>query len=430
MIGRKSTKKDPTRLLDLPAEVLCLIAASTNNDDLPNLRMTCKELLEAADEKFVEMFFSHRTHVVSQQSISALLKITKTPVLLRQMKSITINALSGAIHSPYIEWGLFEADMKKAFTNIRRNGNLIDISVVGDLSTHGYGYTALVVAEQAVTMFCMSLVFENTMTALKTSGCPFRNLSVVLGSRILPNDHHTLLTYIENNDHFLSGGRSFSYSDVETLNYSIKWDHDHGNNRMHIAPANNARPYPVGLLRDSADSIETLAASIHLRRSAVSHITLEKISIVDLQWLATSDLRTRFKSVTTLDLTDVLVAQVSGAASTLFQQLAKLPNLESCRMSGVKIVGTRSNMVYLVEVNTMLLEGRSVSDKLKQLGFALEIDLDTWAQKDAVRQFKNWKCTMEGLWRKDTDREEIQGYRLYVSSLPGAQGPENVHELW
>ena len=417
--------------MDLPAEVSCLIAASTGQDDLQNLRMTCKELFKATDEKFVEAFFSHRTHVVSQQSISALLNITETPVLLCQMKSITITTLSGAIHSAHIECGSFEAAMRETFDNIRRNGNLIDISFVGDPSTHGYGYKALITAEQFITTFCMSLVFENTMTALKNSGCPFRKLSVVLGSRILPSDYRKLHTYIENNVHFVNSGRSFAYSDISTLNYCIKFDHYEGSNRMRIAPADTDRPYPVDPLRDSADATETLAVGIDLRRTPVSHITLEKTSIVDVQLLANSDLRKRFKSVITLNLVDVLVAQVSGGASTFFQQLAKLPNLKSCHMSGVNSVGSRDNMCYLIEVNTMSLEGLYVSDKLKQLAFALEIDLDTWTQQEGIQQSKNWKCTTQGMWRAEMDKVDMQAYIVYVRSLHGHQGLEEMDdEFW
>lgn len=264
--------------------MLCLVAAAANKDDLLNLRMTCKELFRATDEKFVEMFFSHRTHVVSHQSISTLVKITKTPALLRQIKRVTINTLSGAIHRPYIEWGLFEASMKEAFDNIRRSGNILDISVVGDPSTRGYGFQALVTAEQAVTEFCMSSIFQHTMTALKRSGCSFRDLSVVQGCRVGQNDYLELLSHIENHDSFVSSGRSFSYSDTSTPNYRIKWEHHDGSNRMYIAPADIDRPYPVGPLRNSADAMETLAASIHLKRSAVSHLAVKKTSIVDVQW--------------------------------------------------------------------------------------------------------------------------------------------------
>lgn len=393
--------------------------------------MTCKEPFVVADQQFVEAFFTHGTHVISQQSMTALLSITKTPTLLRQIKSITINTLSGAIRNPYIERGLFERIMREVFENIHRKGNLLDISVVADPSTHGYGYKALVTAEGSKTTFYTSLVFQHTMNALKKSDCPFRDLSVVRGCHVDHIDHQYLLTYIGSNDHFLSSGRSFACIDTWARNYCIKWQHHNGSNCMHIAPAGVDGPYPVGPLRDAVDATETLTMATHLRSTAVSHLILENTSILDVQWLATSNLCTHLKSITTLDLIDVLVIQISGAASTVFQQLAKLPNLTSCLMSGVQIVGSTNNKVYLVQVNSVSLEGRCVSDKLKQLGFALEIDMDTWTQQESVQQSRNWKCTTEPMWRRISDIDEIQSYRLYVRSLQAAQGlPDAMYGLW
>lgn len=77
-------------------------------------------------------------------------------------------------------------------------------------------------------------------------------------------------------------------------------------------------------------------------------------------------------------------------------------------------------MCYLIEVNTMSLQGPCVSDKLKQLGFALEIDLDTWTQRESIQQSRNWKCTTEGMWRSEMDRVDMHAYMVYVRSLQGA----------
>jgi hypothetical protein len=89
--------------------------------------------------------------------------------------------------------------------------------------------------------------------------------------------------------------------------------------------------------------------------------------------------------------------QASGAGSTFFKQLAKMRNLKTCRMSRLKIVGSRHAMVYLIEMNRMPLEGPDVSDRLKQMGFTLEIDLNAWTQKEGVHHTTNWKCTTLGM---------------------------------
>lgn len=55
-------------------------------------------------------------------------------------------------------------------------------------------------------------------------------------------------------------------------------------------------------------------------------------------------------------------------------------------------------MVYLIKMNKIPLEGPDVSDRLKQMWFALEIDLDGWTQQEGVHHTTNWKCTTWGTW--------------------------------
>jgi hypothetical protein len=180
-----------------------------------------------------------------------------------------------------------------------------------------------------------------------------------------------------------------------------------------------------GLYTVSKHGMPTLAAGNHLRHTSVSHLTVEHTNIWDVQWLAGSSLRTHFSSITSLDLIDVSTIQASGAASTLFKQLAKLPNLNICRMSGVTIVGNRHTMAYLIVPEKISLEGPDVSDRLKQLGFALEIDLDAWTQQESVHHTTNWKCTTVGIWNENTEIDDIRAYMWYIRFL---QVPEAMEE--
>jgi hypothetical protein len=362
----------------------------------------------------------HAFHVVSKESIYALLYITRNPVLLRQIKSITINALTGALHSRFIDSGRCEFIMRQAFINLRRNGNLLDISVVADLSTRHHGFGELLKTEQFTTRFSICQILASTMCALTDSGCTFRDLAVVTKCPLEKYSYTNLLTYMEKNDQVLSSGRSFKISDTSKLNFSIKWEN--GDNRMHIARADIRESWPV---RSSIHSMATLATGNHLRHTVVSHLTVEDTNIADVQWLAESSLRTHFSSITTLDLIDVTLPQASGAASTFFQQLAKMPNLETCRMSGVKIVGSRHTMVYRIELSKVSLEGPDVSDRFKQLGFALEIDLDAWIQQEGVHHGTNWKCTTVGMWNEDTEIDDVHAYIWYIHSL---QVPQQMQE--
>jgi hypothetical protein len=411
------TRASPRQLLDMPNKVLHLIAAAADKQDLPNMRLVCSRMFEVTDERFAETFFSHRTHVVSKESISALSKISRNPVLLRHMKSITVNTLCSDRNKHFIESGLFEAVMRQTFINLKRNKTTLDISVMADRTTNpGYGYYELVRAPTIPTEFWMDEIFQQTMTALTKSGCKFRDISVVIGSELEQKEYTKLLTYMEEHDQFLSSGRSFEISDsTSQLHYHIKWEHTDGNS-MHVVGANMWRAWPW---HQALFGMPTLAAANHFKHTAVNHITLEKTNICDVQWLADSNLRTHFSNITSLELNEVTLLQASGAASTFFKELVKMPNLTNFDMNKVKIVGCRNNMAYLVEMNKTSFEGHDISERLKQLGFALEVDLDVWTQQEDVYRSRRWKCTTVGMWRNDIEVEDIEAFIWYTRAHQG-----------
>ncbi|TIA38782.1 hypothetical protein D6C83_06432 [Aureobasidium pullulans] len=74
-----STPNQPD-IMDLPPEVLVEIFNLIDNKDLPNVRLTCKKLCEAANRPFGFANFTERAHVVSPYSINALVDITEHPI--------------------------------------------------------------------------------------------------------------------------------------------------------------------------------------------------------------------------------------------------------------------------------------------------------------------------------------------------------------
>jgi hypothetical protein len=404
----------PRQLLDMPNEVLYLIAAAAREEDLPSMRLVCSRMFEVTDERFAETFFSHRTHVVSKQSIGDLSKISREPVLLRHLKSITINTLCSDRNRHFIQSGLFEAVMRQTFINLRRNKTTLDITVMTDRTNNpGHGYYELVRVPTIPTEDWMGEIFQHTMTALTNSGCKFRDISVVIGRELEQEDYTKLLTYMEDNDQFLSSGRSFKISDsTQQLHYYIKWEHSN----MHVVGANMWRIWPF---HQAAFGMPSLAAANHFKNTAVTHMTLEKTNICDIQWLANSNLRTHFTNITSLELNEVTLLQATGAASTFFKELAKIPNLTNLDMSKVKIVGCRHNIAYLVEMNQTSSEGDDISERLKQLGFALEVDLDVWVQQEDVYRTRRWKCTTVGMWRNDIEVEDIEAFIWYTRAHQG-----------
>jgi hypothetical protein len=64
----------------------------------------------------------HPTHDISKQSIGALFRISKNFVLLRLMKSITINTMSSQRNSHFIQPGLYEAVVRGTSNNLEKSG--------------------------------------------------------------------------------------------------------------------------------------------------------------------------------------------------------------------------------------------------------------------------------------------------------------------
>jgi hypothetical protein len=136
-------------------------------------------MFEVTDERFAETFFSHRTHVVSKQSIGYLFKISRNPVLRRQMESITVNTVCSERNSHFMQSGLFEAVMRQTFINLKRNETTLDIMVMVDRATNpGYGYYELVRAPTIAVEFWMGEIFQQTMTVLTKHHCHISIISL------------------------------------------------------------------------------------------------------------------------------------------------------------------------------------------------------------------------------------------------------------
>lgn len=64
----------------LPAELKRLIVHNSDDDSLPNLRLTCKELNEIASKPFGERCLAERCFMMSDYSLQGLVDLTAHPV--------------------------------------------------------------------------------------------------------------------------------------------------------------------------------------------------------------------------------------------------------------------------------------------------------------------------------------------------------------
>ncbi|CAK3829713.1 3-isopropylmalate dehydrogenase [Lecanosticta acicola] len=81
---------DRASLLTIPAEMQQAIAEVADNPSLLALRLVSRELRAAADDPFLERFFTVRKHVMTTYGLAALLQISTRPHLTRKLKEIVL----------------------------------------------------------------------------------------------------------------------------------------------------------------------------------------------------------------------------------------------------------------------------------------------------------------------------------------------------
>ncbi|TIA82986.1 hypothetical protein D6C76_02248 [Aureobasidium pullulans] len=158
----ETTRK--TGLLNLPTELLCLIVELVEKDlssitnpykDIQNLRLTCRQLRDAAYRPFAIRFFRKRSHVISAFSINTLHDIISDPHFGPHVKELTLvvrrsrynvydrafglrkrgeeNAMHALdVHASdmkFVDSGLYDQLMEKVFAVAHSHGNSLIIMV-------------------------------------------------------------------------------------------------------------------------------------------------------------------------------------------------------------------------------------------------------------------------------------------------------------
>lgn len=190
--------------MDLPPEVLVEIFNLVDNKDLPNVRLTCKKLCEAANRPFGFGKFTERAHVVSPYSITALVDITVHPIFGSYVKSVGIcsaraglkkegfdyyyrmdaDAMNKLILNGYVKTGRFGRRMKRVFDNVRMHCRSVTISIYNDepdgtrfvnescLAPETYfGWTQFIKQSPGAPAFKPAETLEQTVYAARRAGC-------------------------------------------------------------------------------------------------------------------------------------------------------------------------------------------------------------------------------------------------------------------
>ncbi|TIA17414.1 hypothetical protein D6C81_05594 [Aureobasidium pullulans] len=145
----------PTAIL-LPPEIWDLVAATTNSNDLANLRMTNKTMNNAATRQFGLARLTNRRFIISPFSLKGLVELTAHPVLGRCLKSVSVGTYRisaefrgcpegsedtqyDAAHHAAVTQSRFEkADLHiqlliEALTNLKAHGNRVVLGLFDDV---------------------------------------------------------------------------------------------------------------------------------------------------------------------------------------------------------------------------------------------------------------------------------------------------------
>ncbi|THW91036.1 hypothetical protein D6D15_04151 [Aureobasidium pullulans] len=196
-----STPNQPD-IMDLPPEVLVEIFNLIDNKDLPNVRLTCKKLCEAANRPFGFANFTERAHVVSPYSINALVDITEHPIFGSYVKSVSKkdylkyyrvdrDISDKVILNGYVKTGRFGRSMKRVFDNIRMHSQSVTISVYNDkpegtrfdnepcLAPKIYfGWAQLIKQSPGAPVFKPAETLEQTVYAARRAGCLIKRIKM------------------------------------------------------------------------------------------------------------------------------------------------------------------------------------------------------------------------------------------------------------
>jgi hypothetical protein len=205
----------PSRLLELPNEVLIKIFNSARRQDLPNVRLTCSRLCDTANPQFAKVNFTKRVYVVSPYSIDTLVDITKHPVFGGYVKTVVISSARQTTRphtSPPLRWAesynkdlclnayvktrRFARRMERVFKNIRSHAGSVAISISDHPPVRNRlrtcGWTQLHDSLPVYMTSRLSETFEETIYAARRARCPVESLEILKTCAEPPAINHEL----------------------------------------------------------------------------------------------------------------------------------------------------------------------------------------------------------------------------------------------
>ncbi|KAI4745427.1 hypothetical protein E4T50_04187 [Aureobasidium sp. EXF-12298] len=181
-------------LLSLPVELLCQIADHVGSLDLIDMRLACKPLRDAANKPFGIAYFTKRRHVLTQNSIEALLEIVTHPAVGPYVNSISMTAAIPVPHSATkVEAAQFVAEclpsafvnsrsymqlMKQVFTKVLGHQNSVHISICDPTHHLSPSWVDMIGDPPLDSSPCHPATLDNTLLAAIRANCHVRTLEL------------------------------------------------------------------------------------------------------------------------------------------------------------------------------------------------------------------------------------------------------------
>lgn len=111
--------------LDLPLEVLYMIVALLEEEQLPSLRVISRNASNRLSDIFAKVHFAHIRHHLTKPSLEDLIGIANHATFSKYVKSIEFSTMH--IKDPSVEFGLPETldDLQKKAVDFRKSGGCI-----------------------------------------------------------------------------------------------------------------------------------------------------------------------------------------------------------------------------------------------------------------------------------------------------------------
>ena len=303
-----------TGLLHLPPELLCAvtelfmeISFETHiHRNLQNLRLTCRQLRDAAYRPFAISFFRKRSHVISAFSINTLHDIISDPHFGPHVKELTLVVMRSKYTGYEHVSGLYGQLMEKVFIVAHSYGNNLAIGIE-KLPGTAHGWFDVRDAEEK---YPESYALARTLDAARRAGVSPPDFHVETGA---DSDHmeNTIMNHLGSQD-----DQSFHFS-LRSWHTKVMYDHRQKTLKLFNYGAAVQDHFSALIAR----VVETLPAQM-----VIAKVEVNGFWLAGSNELTTNVLRPLLPQLESFELCSIYRLPM-GTLSSIMKSLAEAPKL-------------------------------------------------------------------------------------------------------